>query len=138
MSICGTQKFFGARNVLCIVTCCNKICALRKSTFCKGAELYRLVAHNVWIRRTAVLIGIKQVINNSGLILGLTVPHVQINAQRYAHALGVGQIICPRTLKAGQVLGPVAHIDSLDVIARLKKQSCRQRRINAATHAKVN
>ena len=138
MSICGTQKFFGARDVLCIVTCSNKISALCKSTLCKGAKLDRLVAHNVWIRRTAVLIGIKQVIHNGSLILGLTVPHVQINAKRYAHALSVGQIICPRTLKAWQVLGPVAHIDSLDVVARLKKQSRGQRRINATTHAKVN
>ena len=85
-----------------------------------------------------MLIGIKQVIHNGSLILGLTVPHVQINAQRYADALGISQVICPRTLKAWQVLGPVAHIDSLDVVARLKKQSRGQRRINTTTHAKVN
>ena len=89
MSICGTQKFFGARDVLCIVTRCNKIGTLSKSTFCKGTKLDRLVAHNVWIGRATVLIGIKQVIHNGSLILGLTVPHVQINAQRYADALSI-------------------------------------------------
>ena len=104
VSVCGAQEFFGARDILSVVTCCNKICTLSKSAFCKGAKLYRLVAHNVWIRRAAMLIGIKQVIHNGGLILGLTVPHVQIDAERYAHALGVGQIICPRALKAWQVL----------------------------------
>ncbi len=92
----------------------------RKSAFCKGAKLIWL-QHNVWIGRTTVFIGVKQV----STTVALYWPHSPTrpnHAKRYAHALHQPNHL-PAIFKARQVLGPVAHIDSLDVVARLKQQS---------------
>ena len=113
----------------------HKVRARGKGALREGAELDGLVAHDVRVGRVAASVGVHQVVHDGGLVLGLTVPNLEVYAQSHGHALGVREVVSPGALEAGQVPGPVAHVDGRDVVALLHQQRAGKRRVHAAGKA---
>ena len=118
-----------------VVACGYEVRARGKGALREGAELDGLVAHDVRVGRVAASVGVHQVVHDGGLVLGLTVPNLEVYAQRHGHALGIREVVCPGALEAGQVPGPVAHVDGRDVVALLHQQRAGKRRVHAAGKA---
>ena len=94
----------------------------REGPLGEGAELDGLVAHDVGIGRVASGVGVDEVVHHRVVVLPLAVPDLERNAQRHAHALGVGEVVRPGALEARQVARPVSHVDRVHVIALLDEQ----------------
>ena len=134
---CGllARALLGGRGHAGVVARGDIVRARGKGALREGAELDGLVAHDVRVGRVAASVGVHQVVHYGGLVLGLAVPDLKVNAQGHGHALGVGQVIRPGALEAGQVSGPVAHVDGRDVVAPLNQQRAGKRRVHAAGKA---
>ena len=77
-------------------------------------------------------VGVDEVVDDGGFVLGLAVPDLEVDAQAHRDALGVREVVGPGALKARQVARPVAHIDRCHVMARLAQKRARERGVDAA------
>ena len=118
-----------------IMARCDIVGPFGKGSLRKRAKLNGLVTHDIGVGGIPVSIGIKQVVNDRLFVFLLAVPYRQINAKRNGHALRIGQIVCPRAMKSGEILRPVTHIHRMNVKALFQKKRCRKRRVDAAAHA---
>ena len=134
---CGlvARALLGGRDHAGVVARGHKVRTRGKGALRESAELDGLVAHDVRVGRVAASVGVHQVVHDGGLVLGLAVPDLKVNAQGHGHTLGVGQVVRPGALEARQVPGPVAHVDGRDVVAPLHQQRAGKRRVHAAGKA---
>ena len=116
----------------------NHLGALLESGFCKEFKFNFLVAHDIRIWRIALLILSEHIVHDFLFVFGLKIKNSKIDAELNGNAFGIGEILCPWTLHAGEILAPVFHIDTDDFVALLLQKISRNSRINATRHAKKN
>ena len=56
----------------------------------EAAEFHLLVAHYVWVGGAPVRVGVEQVVHDLAFVLVFVVPHLQVDAQLYGDAFGIG------------------------------------------------
>ena len=130
----GTQQArpaVGVRIDAPVVARGHKVRARGERLVGEGAELDGLIAHDVGVRREAVGVGVDEVVDDGGLVFGLAVPDLEVDAQAHRDALGVREVVGPGALEARQVARPVAHIDRCHVMTRLAQKRARERGVDA-------
>ncbi len=97
----------------------NHICPVSQSRLEKKLELYLLVAHDVWIWRNTTAVAIEHVINDTLAILGLEIVQFERDAKLHRYPLCILVVFLLRTFHPRQVLTPVFHVNTRNVIALL-------------------
>jgi len=88
-------------------------------------ELNQLVTHDVGVWGAAFFEFGEHVVDDFGFIILLEVPDLKVEVELDGDALGISEILRPGALHAGEVFGPVLHVDAGDVVTLLLQKQRR-------------
>src|SRR4051812_25187713 len=97
----------------------NKVRAVFQSRLQKQLKLDLLVAHDIWIRRKAGLKAFEHVIQYLLTVFFLKIVNFERNAKLDSQSFSVLIVFLPRAWHAGQIAGPIFHVNTRDAVTLL-------------------